>query len=368
MAVFPLKLVFCTFRMLCVLATNLYSIPAYLIWMFMLWPIRFVFPKVYWKLEALLFKGLLAIIVTWLYTAGYQVYESGDDISSLYKESCLVICNHQSTADILVLMTALQGKGLVGGHVMWIMDSIFKFTHFGAVSLVREDFFIHQGKEGRIKEIQRLGAHLKNSFFLYFKKWLVLFPEGGFLRKRRDASIRYAEEHDLPILHHVTLPRTGAMNAIIEAIAGQRQIADSRIDKEIAEVSSNAQLEWVIDMTIAYPQGRPLDLQGVIFGYWPPCQVVVHYKAYPFVDIPSDLESLTKWLYDRYEEKENMLDHYYQLNRVPSSEFPRRCLPLRTDGLMQVDILHISLYHLFFIVSTYLHILYIYGPLLSLLF
>ena len=73
-------------------------------------------------------------------------------------------------------------------------------------------------------------------------------------------------------------------------------------------------------------------------------------------------------MYDRYEEKEHMLDHYYKYDKLPSMAVPQRCLPLRTDGIMQVDLLHISLYHLFFIVSTYLHIVYIYKPLLNLLF
>lgn len=47
---------------------------------------------------------------------------------------------------------------------------------------------------------------------------MVLFPEGGFLRKRLEVSQRYAEKNNLPFLKNVTLPRIGAMQAILEVL------------------------------------------------------------------------------------------------------------------------------------------------------
>lgn len=37
-------------------------------------------------------------------------------------------------------------------------------------------------------------------------------------------------------------------------------------------------LQWVIDMTIAYPKARPMDIQTWIFGYRPPTVTHVHYR------------------------------------------------------------------------------------------
>jgi len=48
---------------------------------------------------------------------------------------------------------------------------------------------------------------------------MVLFPEGGFLRKRRETSQRYALKNNWPVLEHVSLPRTGALEAIVEELA-----------------------------------------------------------------------------------------------------------------------------------------------------
>lgn len=47
---------------------------------------------------------------------------------------------------------------------------------------------------------------------------MVLFPEGGFLCKRRETSQKYAKKNNLPILENVTLPRVGAMQTIFDTL------------------------------------------------------------------------------------------------------------------------------------------------------
>ena len=78
-------------------------------------------------------------------------------------------------------------------------------------------------------------------------------------------------------------------------------------------------LKWLIDTTIAYPAGRPLDLFCILFGHREPCQTVVHHRKYPVADIPRDTEGLTQWLYDRYTEKEKLLGEYYATGEFPIS-------------------------------------------------
>ena len=41
-------------------------------------------------------------------------------------------------------MLALWNKGKVMSNSMWIMDWIFKFTNFGLISTIRNDFFIQK--------------------------------------------------------------------------------------------------------------------------------------------------------------------------------------------------------------------------------
>lgn len=72
------------------------------------------------------------------------------------------------------------------------MDKLFKYTNFGAVSLIHQDFFIGSGKRHREEALIQLKEHIEKSYIPRMRKWMVLFPEGGFLRKRREASQRYA--------------------------------------------------------------------------------------------------------------------------------------------------------------------------------
>lgn len=71
-----------------------------------------------------------------------SVVEQGDDIQQIVNDRTLVIANHQSTGDVPILMTTFNAKPNVLPNLMWIMDRIFKFTNFGIVSILHQDFFI----------------------------------------------------------------------------------------------------------------------------------------------------------------------------------------------------------------------------------
>lgn len=68
----------------------------------------------------------------------------GDDIGPCRKKEnkTLVIANHQSTADVPLMMACLNAKPDILPNLMWIMDRLFKFTNFGIVSMIHQDFFI----------------------------------------------------------------------------------------------------------------------------------------------------------------------------------------------------------------------------------
>lgn len=55
---------------------------------------------------------------------------------------------------------------------------------------------------------------------------MVLFPEGGFLRKRKAISQKYAKKNGLPLLHHVSLPRVGALQVIMDTV-GPKTVANN---------------------------------------------------------------------------------------------------------------------------------------------
>ena len=78
-----------------------------------------------------------------------------------------------------------------------------------------------QGKAHRDKQLIYLKDHLDRYYHSRDRKWIVLFPEGGFLRKRRETSQSFAKKNSLPHLSHVTLPRLGATQVILKTLGPQ---------------------------------------------------------------------------------------------------------------------------------------------------
>ncbi|KAL3873007.1 hypothetical protein ACJMK2_036170, partial [Sinanodonta woodiana] len=214
----PLTMLYYVARFLYVVVNNLMYIPCYLTYIVLLYPLKCLKPEIYWTIETVLFKHLLNFVTVWIYSGGYKVVESGDDLRSLHNSHCLLLVNHQSTADVPMVMVLLQPKSMAMGRVMWVMDHLFKYTNFGLPAYYHGDYFIQQGKQFRTAQMEKLQKHLQEVYLKTYKKWIVLFPEGGFLRKRRKASQEYAKKHDLPILENVVLPRVGAMNVVLDTV------------------------------------------------------------------------------------------------------------------------------------------------------
>lgn len=68
---------------------------------------------------------------------------------------------------------------------------------------------------------------------------MVLFPEGGFLCKRRETSQKYAKKNNLPILENVTLPRVGAMQTIFDTLgpASSRNMQDQQLNSRPSKIA-----------------------------------------------------------------------------------------------------------------------------------
>lgn len=105
-------------------------------------PVRRYAPEVFYRIEGYMFSWLLAMVSMWSWSAGYFIVEQGDDITRCLNKRTLVVVNHQSTADVPILMAAFNAKPGVFNNIMWIMDRMFKYTNFGVVSSFHMDFFI----------------------------------------------------------------------------------------------------------------------------------------------------------------------------------------------------------------------------------
>ncbi|XP_069787452.1 acyl-CoA:lysophosphatidylglycerol acyltransferase 1 isoform X2 [Narcine bancroftii] len=336
---------------------NLVAIPSYVLYFLALQPLKLFDQKLFWRVEGIMFKWLLAMVSSWGWTAGYTVVEWGDDVKALTEDETVVLVNHQATGDVCTLMMCLQDKGTVVCHMMWLMEYIFKFTNFGVVSLIHGDFFIKQGKAHRDKQLILLRQHLEKYYRSRGRKWIVLFPEGGFLRKRRETSQLFAKKNNLPYLKHVTLPRQGATEVILQTLSAQHE--NGAIGNANSAVAKHKGLQWVIDITIAYHKAKPIDIQTWIIGWRAPTVTHVHYRVYPIKEVPIESEALTSWLYQRFVEKEELLAHFYETGAFP----PTKGQAMATSRPMILDSFWLFLIQIMGFLSGYmwytvLHYLY----------
>ncbi|ERE72673.1 integrator complex subunit 7 [Cricetulus griseus] len=251
---------------------------------------------------------------------GVLVMEWGEDIKAISNDEAVMLVNHQATGDVCTLMMCLQDKGPVVAQMMWLMDHIFKYTNFGIVSLIHGDFFIRQGRSYRDQQLLVLKKHLEQNYRSRDRKWIVLFPEGGFLRKRRETSQAFAKKNNLPFLTHVTLPRFGATNIILNALVARQENGSPAGGDARGLRCKPGGLQWIIDTTIAYPNAEPVDIQTWILGYRKPTVTHVHYRIFPIKDVPLETDDLTSWLYQRFIEKEDLLSHFYKTGAFPPAQ------------------------------------------------
>lgn len=123
------------------------------------------------------------------------------------------------------------------------------------------DYFIQQGKATRDRELERLHRHLQKVFWDRDRRWVILFPEGGFFYKRYESSqrlvfacipnyastcYRYAKQNGFPELKYTTLPRMGAVKVVLETL-GPRKEDDEEEDLSIHKSKSGNRLKILTD-------------------------------------------------------------------------------------------------------------------------
>ena len=102
----------------------------------------------------------------------FSVKESGDilKLKAISNDEALLLCNHQSTSDIPIAMLSLYTKGEAAGHVMWIMDHVFRLTHFGWMSQCHGDYFLK--KPGGVCVLSDM--HVFLSYKIKYTTWQVM--------------------------------------------------------------------------------------------------------------------------------------------------------------------------------------------------
>lgn len=230
------------------------------------------------------------------------------------KPRILLLCNHISTADVPLMMQSFST--LTNQSLLWVLDAQFKLTNFGLVCSSHGDFFIAKNSfsDGALRD--QVLKHPDRNL-------LVLFPEGGFLRKRIEGSNRYAIRNGLPLTKYVTHPRFGAFKDLIDP---------------------SVEVTHIVDATLLYDDIKnPLSILDIALGNRKE-PALLHYKVYK----RSEINPTEEWLRNIWLEKDKLLQQYYEDRGKALERFESTMRSAKLDWLKVFTV------HLFYLLVCYL--------------
>lgn len=219
---------------------------------------------------------------------GIRLEVTGDQLTpEMKKENSVVILNHQTMADITVLLMYAKDQGRLG-DLKWYVKDVLKYVPGIGWGMVFLDcLFIKRNWTDDKDKIQAVFAKvIKYSIPV----WIISFLEGTrFTQAKKERSQAYAAKQGLPILNHVLIPRTKGFVATVQGMENH--------------------IQAVYDLTIGYV-GKTPTLRDWVKGYVK--EVHLDIKRFPISTLPKDEKSLSQWALERFQQKDLLLDRFYK--------------------------------------------------------
>lgn len=221
-------------------------------------------------------------------------------------ERALVLCNHRSWVDTVVLVLLARHAGRLGGLKFVADSSLLKVPVVGVLAVLLDAVYvIERTARAAGAPLGRAYARLSRASRAGFPFWLILYPE-GYLRSaaKLRAAREFAEKRGLAPLNHLLQPRTKGFVGALRSLRGD--------------------IDAVYDVTIAYGR-RPYDavtpsMFSIYFTYaFAPRVVHVYTRRIPMEAVPKDEDDAKAWLYKLYEEKDALLEEFYKNHRFPGN-------------------------------------------------
>ncbi|EKX43028.1 hypothetical protein GUITHDRAFT_140875 [Guillardia theta CCMP2712] len=214
-----------------------------------------------------------------------------------YPGNKLILCNHVSAVDVLVIFFVASKYGKTGNLRFFAKKELIFVPIFGLAAYFLNFVFLERNwikdmSRIRQKLLEIVGSSRKRSF------WLVIFPEGTRIdNSKLKKSQEFAISRNLQPLKHLLIPRVKGPSMSI-------QILKEEIDS-------------ILDLTIAYDKRygdygntRP-SLVDAFLKRKIEWKVHVNADLIPVSDIPQDQESLDDWLHQIFVQKDQKLERFH---------------------------------------------------------
>ena len=221
---------------------------------------------------------------------GVRVVFTGDDVPM--RENALLIANHQQMPDIPAFMKFCKTKDRLGDMKYFVKKQLKWVPGMGWGMQFLDCLYIDRDWASDRDKIHRTFDRLVSG---NVPVHLVSFVEGTrFTLPKLTAAREYAEKNGLPVPRHTLVPRSKGFAASVEGL--------------------RSHVTAVYDLTIGYEEGIP-SLWQYIKGL--ARRIHVHVRRYSIEDLPHSADDLRQWLLDRWEEKNDLFDHYYETGSFP---------------------------------------------------
>eukprot|EP00012_Vannella_robusta_P001024 CAMPEP_0206183086 /NCGR_PEP_ID=MMETSP0166-20121206/435_1 /ASSEMBLY_ACC=CAM_ASM_000260 /TAXON_ID=95228 /ORGANISM="Vannella robusta, Strain DIVA3 518/3/11/1/6" /LENGTH=273 /DNA_ID=CAMNT_0053597887 /DNA_START=177 /DNA_END=998 /DNA_ORIENTATION=- len=224
----------------------------------------------------------------------------GDEIPM--RESAFVISNHQWILDWVLMFSIGVRKGMAGACKFFAKKSILYIPGVGLGLWIMHGVFLSRNWTKDQASIEK--AFERQRKLKGHPLWMTTYPESTRLSpEKRAMSHEFARNHGLPLWQHVLVPRT---KGFVAQVQGLREIVPALYDLTIAYGGRN------------HEPPTPLDMGCGNYGN----PILFYCKRYPMEDLPTDEEGLKNWLFDRWQEKEELLTYFHEHNKFPGPRNP----------------------------------------------
>ncbi|RWS15252.1 1-acyl-sn-glycerol-3-phosphate acyltransferase delta-like protein [Dinothrombium tinctorium] len=267
------------------------------------------------------------------------------------KEHALAVMNHKYEIDWLYTWTLSDKFHCLGSGKCFAKKSLKWIPVVGWGWIFCEMIFLERAWS---KDSLILAQSLDRLLEYWDHILLLLFAEGTrFTPEKYEASLKFAEEKDLPRLKHHLLPRPRGFVFTINHVKNKMP-AIYNVQLTFKESSPSPTLTSVL-------KGNS------VHGYF-------YVERIPMSDIPTSSEDdIAKFLYDLYKKKDNLMDYFQENGKFPGIEvvIPRRKSPLLNSIAWFAVVISMFCYFMFNLVSSKNYVLlgvFITGFVVALLF
>ena len=263
-------------------------------------PLKLIRPKLFYVINEKLCYCYFCLIPyaveNW---GGYTIRVFGNDgiFESLEKsrhKNMLVVMNHTGEVDWMIGWSLIERVGLLGSVKTVIKDAVKYVPVFGWTFYFSDYIFVKRSAQTDLPLIKRACER----YMEYPHNFLMtIFPEGTrFTKEKHAQSLEFAAKKDLPQYKHHLLPRAKGLHILVTMM------------------KRNRNSEFFYDLEFAY-RGKQATTLGILSADRGKCDVYM--RVFPLSDIPEEEGAFNDWLYQLFQEKDELMAYHLQHGHFP---------------------------------------------------